>query len=309
MYTHMYTLTHAHTHTLEGCLCTHTCFPALLNLFFFCFSTKMFLLSFSPLLLLVLNICVFLPMITLPSPPLAPPCSHMIEVSVYRGRRGLTRYPKTPPPPCLPPAPYGSDQGAERRRDSGEGGWHLEERGWGEDRYHGERAGSLTGEGRISGSLWWPARAGAGPGGRAAAVTDTTRPRIRLSHTHHTCTGKEVWTCVGLAVAPCSSASTTHLNRWVKRDIDRPHDLTCLSKWHFCLLMIQVCFMFFSHWLTLHCVCVNVPGDYIILMLFIEPCCLQFKTGEQHFSTLHVYFIYIVYILKQDHHHKKVLNL
>lgn len=154
MYTHMYTLTHAHTHTLEGCLCTHTCFPALLNLFFFCFSTKMFLLSFSPLLLLVLNICVFLPMITLPSPPLAPPCSHMIEVSVYRGRRGLTRYPKTPPPPCLPPAPYGSDQGAERRRDSGEGGWHLEERGWGEDRYHGERAGSLTGEGRISGSLW-----------------------------------------------------------------------------------------------------------------------------------------------------------
>lgn len=148
----------------------------------------------------------FAPSCPLPLPPL-----HVIEVSVSRRRRCITRCPKTPPsyPSYLPSSSNGNRRGAEGWRDpgeGGEGGWNMAERRRG-SWHHGERKrATITGKGWISESPVWPARCRAGSGGGAAAVADTARPRIRHSLTHHTCSGNSLRmaTCCGIHVV-CTS--------------------------------------------------------------------------------------------------------
>lgn len=147
----------------------------------------------------------------------------IVEVSVSGRRRGIARCPKTPPsyPSYLPTSSNGNRRGAEGWRDpgeGGEGGRNMAERRRG-SWHHGERkASAVAGKGRIPGSPLWPARRRAGPGGGAAAVADTARPRIRHSLAHHTCSGNrlQMATCCGVHVV-CASVRQQRRRRLWKR--------------------------------------------------------------------------------------------
>lgn len=126
-----------------------------------------------------------------------------------RRRRCIAGCPETPPsrPSHLPSSSNGNRRGAEGWRDPGEGGegrWrNMAERSRGSVHHgEGERA-PVAGQGRISGSPLWAARCRAGPGGRAAAVADTARPRIRHPLPHHTCSGNPLWTWRTCGVRVC----------------------------------------------------------------------------------------------------------